>query len=134
MHDQRITAILSELRAASTTPEEATQNMIAIFANPQCTLTSLNLGLNGIGNEGAIALAIALEDPNCTLTSLDLYGNNIGPEGAIALANALKTNRTLTVLNLGWNNIGAEGVQTLTEALKDPRCTLTSLDLKMEQN
>ena len=78
-------------------------------------LTSLDLGSNGVGAEGALALA-ALTN----LTSLDLGSNGIGAEGARALA-AL-TN--LTSLDLGGNGVGAEGARALA-ALTN----LTSLDL-----
>ena len=49
---------------------------------------------------------IANNDPS--LTSLDLEDNDIGDDGANALAQALETNTSLTSLNLGFNNIGDE--------------------------
>ena len=52
----------------------------------------LSLGLNGIRDEGAKALAAELKQmPN--LTSLNLGFNNIGKEGAEALNKALEANR-----------------------------------------
>jgi hypothetical protein len=53
------------------------------------TVTTLFLGINSIGDEGAIAIAEALK-VNAVVTTLGLYNNNIGPEGAIAIAEALK--------------------------------------------
>jgi hypothetical protein len=91
------------------------------------TLTTLFLGNNNIGDEGARALAAAL-DNNATLTRLDLDGNNIGAEGARALAAALDKNATLTTLFLGNNNIGDEGARALAAAL-DTNHTLQVLDL-----
>jgi Ran GTPase-activating protein (RanGAP) involved in mRNA processing and transport len=75
--------------------------------------TALNLGyakatkvLNGrpnrISNEGAIALAAALE-VNTTLRALDLTQNVIGDAGIIALAAALQKNATLSHLFLDRN-------------------------------
>ena len=64
------------------------------------------LSRSGTVDEKAKNILDVLIEPESTLTSLELGHGDIGPEGAIALA----------------------------EALKDPRCTLTSLDLKMEQN
>ena len=54
---------------------------------------------NNIGDEGATAIAKALET-NTTLSELDLYHNNIGDEGATAIAKALETNTTLSKLDL----------------------------------
>ena len=92
------------------------------------SLTSLNLVNNGIGAEGAKALATALET-NTSLTSLNLLNNRIGDEGANALAAALKTNTSLTSLNLGDNRIGDDGANALATALKT-NTSLTSLNLR----
>ncbi|NOT02643.1 MAG: hypothetical protein HOP29_18715 [Phycisphaerales bacterium] len=67
-------------------------------------LTTLDLGNNNIGDEGAKALATLTG-----LTTLHLGDNNIGAEGAKALA----TLTGLTTLHLGDNNIGAEGAKAL---------------------
>ena len=75
-------------------------------------LTSLELGFNSIGADGATALAAALKT-NTWLTSLELESNRIGDEGANALAAALKTNTSLTLLNLGGNRIGDETNSTI---------------------
>ncbi|KAK1735826.1 leucine-rich repeat protein [Skeletonema marinoi] len=91
------------------------------------TLTTLRLGFNGIGNEGAIALADVLKE-NTTLTTLRLEDNDIGKEGAIALAEALKENTTLTTLHLKNNKIGNEGAIALADVLKE-NTTLTTLNL-----
>ena len=53
--------------------------------------------LNQIGDQGAIAIAKALE-VNAVLTNLNLYGNDIGPLGASAIAKALSVNAVLTNL------------------------------------
>jgi Ran GTPase-activating protein (RanGAP) involved in mRNA processing and transport len=107
------------------------------------TLTSLDVGNNQIGDEGAKALAA-----NATLTSLDVWSNQIGDEGAKALATnatlaslkvrynqigdegakALAANATLTSLNIGNNLIGAEGAKALAA-----NATLTSLDVGYNQ-
>ena len=70
-------------------------------------LTSLELGYNRIGSEGALALANL-----SNLTSLDLTGNGIGSEGARALANL----SNLTSLDLQYNHIGPEGARALLNA------------------
>ncbi|KAF9972774.1 hypothetical protein BGZ75_001360, partial [Mortierella antarctica] len=48
-----------------------------------------------------------------TLTTLNLGFNSIGSNGAQALSEALKTNSTLTTLNLRDNKIGSNGAQAL---------------------
>ncbi|KAF9342284.1 hypothetical protein BGX26_007871, partial [Mortierella sp. AD094] len=76
------------------------------------TLTTLNLGGNSIGPNGAKALSEALKT-NSTLTTLNLGGNLIEPNGAKALSEALKTNSTLTTLDLRYNLIGPDGAKAL---------------------
>ncbi len=78
-------------------------------------LTTLDLGYNQIGAGGAAALATLTQ-----LTSLNLRGNQIGAEGAAALAALTQ----LTSLNLRDNQIGAEGAAALAAFTQ-----LTSLDL-----
>ncbi|KAF9300443.1 hypothetical protein BGZ91_009807, partial [Linnemannia elongata] len=81
-----------------------------IMANS--TLTTLCLGSNKIGSNGAKALAEALKT-NSTLTNLNLQSNSIGDNGAQALSEALKTNSALTTLNLRGNSIEDNGAQAL---------------------
>jgi Ran GTPase-activating protein (RanGAP) involved in mRNA processing and transport len=50
-------------------------------------------------------------------TTLNLGGNDIGKEGAKLIAEALKINTTLTTLNLGGNEIGKPGAKLIAEAL-----------------
>ncbi len=53
------------------------------------------------------------------MTILDLNLNNISPEGAIAIAEALKVNAVLTKLNLEYNSMGEAGEKAVRDALKD---------------
>ena len=62
---------------------------------------------------------ILTELKNNSITTLDLGGNNIGVEGAKAIAEALKVNESITELNLYNNNIGDEGAKAIAEALKE---------------
>ena len=55
--------------------------------------------------------------PPRPLTSLDLGDNRIGDQGAERLAAALERNITLTSLNLGFNGIGAQMAERLAGAL-----------------
>ncbi len=81
-------------------------------------LTSLNLSINSIGNDGARAIAEHLTG----LTSLNLSSNSIGDDGARAIAEHLTG---LTSLNLSSNSIGDDGARAIAEHLTG----LTSLEL-----
>ncbi|MCC5793099.1 MAG: hypothetical protein JJT82_10920, partial [Legionellaceae bacterium] len=90
-------------------------------------LTTLHLGLNFIGDDGAVKIAEALKK-NTTLTTLHLGLTNIGDAGTKKIAEALKQNTALTEIHLGWNNIGYDGAVKIAEALKK-NTTLTTLHL-----
>jgi len=82
------------------------------------TLTKLYLFGNNINNECASVLARALQGPETSLSVLDLQVNDIGNEGILAIAIALRTNSTLTDLNLRKNQFGDEGARALGQALE----------------
>ena len=87
---------------------------------PHCQqLTTLDLGDNKLGPEGAKALAAQLR--HCQqLTTLDLGGNELGEEGAQALAAQQQHCPQLTTQNLANNSLGDEGVAALLDSLKQP--------------
>jgi hypothetical protein len=68
------------------------------------SLTILSMPGNAIGDEGAAALATALEK-NITLRDIYLESNGIGNEGAAALAVSLQVNTSLTSIGLYSNAI-----------------------------
>ena len=55
---------------------------------------------------------------NTSLTTLYLYDNGIGDDGAVALAKCLRENTSLTTLNLFCNKIGDAGKDALVVAQK----------------
>ena len=69
------------------------------------------MSIKYIGSEGATALANGPEAGHCTgLQQLDLGNNGIGDEGGqLAVALAFGHCTGLRQLNLGGNSIGAEG-------------------------
>ena len=71
---------------------------LLLFLLPQDNigLKKLNLAWNGFGEEGAIALAVALR--HCTLTRLDVTNNRIGSEGYGCLVKSLRDNEYLKEL------------------------------------
>ena len=96
--------------------------------NDFSSLTSLNLGFNRIGPEGAASLA---NSPNlASLTSLNLDCNLIGDEGAASLANSANL-ASLTSLDLKYNQIGDEGAARLANSTN--LTSLISLDLEYNQ-
>jgi len=102
--------------------------IVKLFDNRHCKLSSLNLGRNNIRDEGVKQLSNALVNSNCKLSSLTLGENNITAEGVKQLSNALvNSNCKLRSLNLRENNITAEGVKQLSNALVN--CKLSSLNL-----
>jgi hypothetical protein len=80
--------------------------------------TELCLTHSKCGIEGINRLCIALQDGRTTLTTINLGYNDIGNEGAKAVAEMLQVNATLTTINLGYNTIGYEGAKSLAEFLQ----------------
>lgn len=76
-----------------------------------CTLESLNLSLNNIGQEGVTQLVPALTQSNCKLNSLNLSVNDINDNGVNQLVEALShMNCKLSSLNISENKISGEGI------------------------
>jgi len=98
-------------------------------------LTHLNLGCNGIGQDGAIELAAAL---HCCplLSSLDLHGNAVGDDGCVAIGAALTAGAvpSLDMLDLSANRIEDRGCMALAPLFgggSQPCCPLmTRLNLR----
>jgi uncharacterized protein (TIGR02996 family) len=87
------------------------EGAVALASSPHLAkLTSLDLNMNEIGDEGAVALASSRHLAN--LTTLGLYGNRIGAEGAKALAGSSHL-ANLATLDLRGNDIGDEGTEAL---------------------
>ena len=102
-------------------------NTIAALVAQCSTLTHLDLGLNGMGPNGAESLGEVLGQ-RATLTHLNLSGNLIGPAGAQSLARVLGNVTALVHLDLSGNDIGQEGEQSLVGVLVHST-RLTHLDL-----
>lgn len=83
------------------------------------TLEELNLSYCGLGAQGAIAIANALQsNPNTALKIVHLLKNKIDVEGGIAFAEMLKKNTSLRLLNLWENNLGSKGGIAIAQALE----------------
>eukprot|EP00808_Paulinella_micropora_P004090 g30517.t1 len=80
------------------------------------------------------AARCTLPHVNSTLTHLDVQYNGIGPQGAQAMADAIKVNSTLAHLNIFYNNIGPQGAQAMADAIKEnKRCKLEKLGMAYNQ-
>ena len=83
------------------------------------TLKELELLNCEIGVAGGKSLAAALSEGSAMLTSLNLQNNGLGPEGAKALADALRVNAVLKSINLRYNSLDTEGWCAIFHALRD---------------
>ncbi|EGD79567.1 hypothetical protein PTSG_13043 [Salpingoeca rosetta] len=106
--------------------EDEANDTIRTIANNTCG-DVVSLGFEGLGVDGARAVAEALRHNTC-LKILDLIGSAIAEKGAVALAKILKHDATLKELILRKNAICNDGARALALMLKH-NSTLTSLDL-----
>jgi NAD(P)-dependent dehydrogenase (short-subunit alcohol dehydrogenase family)/Ran GTPase-activating protein (RanGAP) involved in mRNA processing and transport len=90
-------------------------------------VTSLLVGADFIGDEGAVAIARLVEE-GAGLENIFVGCNLIGPRGAEALASASLHNQHLRALWLKRNPIGHHGVQAVARLLIGSRA-LRTLDL-----
>lgn len=82
-------------------------------------LTVLDLGFNGIGDDGCTSLSCNVVAGNHTLRNLFLSGNNIQQKGAMALASAILHGCSLSRLHLSNNNLGEEGINVLVQSIRE---------------
>eukprot|EP00977_Amphora_coffeiformis_P006083 scaffold1314_cov158-Amphora_coffeaeformis.AAC.15 len=103
-----IAAALRTIATSETEESSASKNV----------LERLDLSACGIGNAGAEALALAIED-GCGARILDLSNNQLQDEGVAALgrAIALADGDTVRVLDLSNNEVGVAGCTALMVAI-----------------
>lgn len=82
-------------------------------------LTVLDLGFNGIGDDGCTSLSLHMVAGNHTLRNLFLSGNNVQQKGAMALASAILHGCSLSRLHLSNNNLGEEGINVIVQSIKE---------------
>eukprot|EP00118_Oscarella_pearsei_P001915 m.8893 g.8893 ORF g.8893 m.8893 type:complete len:1005 (+) comp20952_c0_seq2:2-3016(+) len=88
-----------------------------ILRNASAVLQHLVVNKCGIGDEGAAALAEALQ-ANYRLLTIHLGENCISDKGAESLGRCLAANRRLQGLSLWHNRIFADGAEALAEGLR----------------
>ncbi|XP_073674143.1 NLR family CARD domain-containing protein 3 [Garra rufa] len=91
--------------------------------------STLSLGQNPLGPEGASVLSLILRNPDCRIQRLWVVATGLGCEGLKILVEALKENRTVTDLRMAMNKIGDVGAGYLAELLRENR-TLTDIRLR----
>ena len=83
------------------------------YALTHSQLATLDLGWNGIGDGGGVAVADAMS-VNATLAELVISCNGIS-ESVFALAEAIKKNEGLAYIELDQNNLGRKGGMAIVE-------------------
>lgn len=87
----------------------------------------LDLSSHGLGYDGAVSLAKALEF-NDVLTELLLPGNSIGNQGGAAIATVLKKNSAVLTLDLSRNEM-SRGCARALSLMLSTNSTITTLNL-----
>ena len=83
------------------------------------SLTKILVSWNSLGDEGTIILCDGLRASTISkVEELDLGGNGIGPEGAKAVAAMAAAMGSLTRLDVRWNNMDVEGKAALRKAIE----------------
>ncbi|XP_015223375.2 protein NLRC3 [Lepisosteus oculatus] len=93
--------------------------------------STLRLGQNPLGSEGAAVLATVLKSPDCRIERLWVVGAGLGSEGVKMLSEGLKENSTVVDLRLAINNIGDDGAGCLADVLMRNR---TLKDIRLRDN
>ena len=93
-----------------------------------CSIKTLGLNYNSIGDKGAQTLALSLLN-NKKVKTLGLYHNELSDLGATSIGQLFKKNNTLEIINLSKNNLRFNGLKSLFEGLKENR-SLKSIGLE----
>lgn len=101
----------------------------SVLSSEDSYLSDLDLGYNGIGDDGVKQLHAGLTDPNCLIKTLRLQGCGVTNKGCECLSNVLVKSTRLKELDLSGNNIGNEGVSAIARGLKYSKCPLVTLKL-----
>lgn len=136
------TSVLRDLKITQCRISDSAAKMIgSLMGSDGSLLQVLDLGLNGISDSGAIAIAEGL-GRNTHMTTLMLTGapssmrdtdgewGLIGDAGAVAIAKALmgNTHSKLQILDLSRGNIGDIGARAIGEMLQDDQHLVLPVD------
>ncbi|GAB2281246.1 RAN GTPase-activating protein 2 [Dionaea muscipula] len=92
-------------------------------------LTDANLSYLILEDEGAKAIAIALQKSATSLESLEMAGNDITVKAASSLAACVASKQFLTKLSLAENELGDEGTVLIAKALVEGHGQLSEVDM-----
>jgi Ran GTPase-activating protein (RanGAP) involved in mRNA processing and transport len=73
--------------------------------------------LSFTGGAGGKAIGSLLKSPDCSLFSLDLSKNRLGDQGGEAIGDALAANTSLKRLNLSSNQMGEDGLSGVAKGM-----------------
>ena len=82
------------------------------------SLTYMDVSYNGLGQEGAEMLGVALH-VNTTLRSVLVSNNNITPRGCFCIVSGIRSCRTLNFMDISNNPIGERGAQAVMMLITD---------------
>lgn len=93
-----------------------------------CTLRSLNLSDNWLGDEGAMEVAKLIEANIASLEWMDVSSNKITDVGLTAVIQALRQNSSMVTMNCDGNSMGAKAVAAVEQLIRETQ-TLRVLNL-----
>lgn len=112
--------------------EACCPHLMDALMSDHCTLKELDLGVNDLGQEGALMLCRAFKRPGCQLEKLRLSRCELTEVVFGELASLLKSGTPpLKSLDLGVNRVGDQGVKHLFDAMRHPSCVLEELDVDL---
>ncbi|EFB26023.1 hypothetical protein PANDA_021319, partial [Ailuropoda melanoleuca] len=114
-----------DLSCCSLSPEGCQELANALRHNRNMKI--LDVGNNGVQDDGVKHLCEVLKDPSCALNTLGLEKCNLTPACCQHLSSVLGSSKSLVNLNLLQNDLEPSGVSILWKALKKSACKLQKL-------
>lgn len=112
---------------------EGTSQFIDAITDQPVALRHLYLNSNGIGRKACMSLAKFIGSPNCSLESLFLSTNPVGDVGIRFLAAGLERNKSLQRLTLASSGLTSNSVSYLAAAIVEGNAPIKTLDLGASQ-
>ncbi|XP_037371519.1 NACHT, LRR and PYD domains-containing protein 13 [Talpa occidentalis] len=111
--------------------QEGCRELAGALGRNRC-LDTLDVGHNGLGDEGVRLLCEALRPPEGSLVTLGLEKCGLTPAGCPHLASVLRSSQSLVGLNLLGNSLRPEGFHVLWKTLARPTSRLQKLGLERD--
>lgn len=97
--------------------DKAINYLSSALQSKDCSIVTLGLGYNSIGDNGAKVLANSLKN-NFKLKTIGLYDNELGDIGVSAFGELFLSNNTIETINLSKNFFKYAGLKSLIKGLK----------------